>query len=215
MKVLFNPSRKTTPLIPEWRSRLVLGLLLICLLTLVFRAIYLQALNKDFLQQQGQSRYERVIEQSMQRGNIKDRHGEILAVSAPVKSVWIDPKIVREAQATPEQIRQLSDLLEMNTGDIEGRIYSNKRFVYLKRKLPPEKADKIAALNIKGLYFKHEFYRYYPSRELAAHILGFTDVDGRGQEGMELGHQGSDRPYCRRCRADPVTQTGTGCCAVH
>lgn len=189
MKVLFNPSRKTAPLIPEWRSRLVLGLLLICLLTLVSRAIYLQALNKDFLQQQGQSRYERVIEQSMQRGNIKDRHGEILAVSAPVKSVWIDPKIVREAQATPEQIRQLSGLLEMSAGDIEERVYSNKRFVYLKRKLSPEKADKIAALNIKGLYFKHEFYRYYPSRELAAHILGFTDVDGRGQEGMELAWQ--------------------------
>lgn len=189
MKVLFNPSRKTVPLIPEWRSRLVLGLLLICLLTLVSRAIYLQALNKDFLQQQGQSRYERVIEQSMQRGNIKDRHGEILAVSAPVKSVWIDPKIVREAQATPEQIRQLSGLLEMSAGDIEERVYSNKRFVYLKRKLSPEKADKIAALNIKGLYFKHEFYRYYPSRELAAHILGFTDVDGRGQEGMELAWQ--------------------------
>lgn len=189
MKVLFNPSRKTAPLIPEWRSRLVLGLLLICLLTLVSRAIYLQALNKDFLQQQGQSRYERVIEQSMQRGNIKDRHGEILAVSAPVKSVWIDPKIVREAQATPEQIRQLSGLLEMSAGDIKERVYSNKRFVYLKRKLSPEKADKIAALNIKGLYFKHEFYRYYPSRELAAHILGFTDVDGRGQEGMELAWQ--------------------------
>lgn len=189
MRVLFNPTRKTPPLISEKRSYVVLGILLTCLIVLISRAVYLQALNKDFLQQQGQSRYERVIEQSMQRGNIKDRNGEILAVSAPVKSVWIDPKIVRETNITPTQIKQLSDLLEINENAVRERVYSNKRFVYLKRKLPPEKADRIAALNIKGLYFKHEFYRYYPARELAAHILGFTDVDGRGQEGMELAWQ--------------------------
>ncbi len=190
MKILFNPSRKSASAdLPEWRSRLVLGFLLISLAILVARAVYLQALNKDFLQQQGQSRHLRIIEQNSQRGSIKDRNGEILAISAPVKSIWIDPKIVRETKVTPEQIRHLSGLLEMSEAAVQERIRSDKRFVYLKRKLPPEKADRVAALNIKGLYFKHEFYRYYPSRELSAHILGFTDVDGRGQEGMELAWQ--------------------------
>ena len=186
MKVLFNPSRKTTPPVPEWRSRLVLGLLLTCLIILISRSIYLQALNKDFLQQQGQSRHERVIEQNMQRGNIKDRNGEILAVSAPVRSVWIEPQRVN---ATPEQIRQLAGLTGVEEAVIQQRILSGKKFVYLRRQLPPELAEKVAELNIKGVNLKHEFYRYYPARELAAHILGFTDIDGRGQEGMELAWQ--------------------------
>ncbi|MCC6160935.1 MAG: penicillin-binding protein 2, partial [Nitrosomonas sp.] len=187
MKILFNPSRKSATVdLPEWRSRLVLGFLLIFLVVLVVRAVYLQALNKDFLQQQGQSRYLRVIEQNSQRGSIKDRNGEILAISAPVKSVWIDPQTIT---VTPQQIKQLANLLDVNETAIQERINSGKRFVYLKRQVPPERADKVAELNIKGLYLKHEFYRYYPSRELAAHILGFTDVDGRGQEGMELAWQ--------------------------
>lgn len=186
MKVLFNPSRKTTSPVPEWRSRLVLGLLLTCLIILISRSIYLQALNKDFLQQQGQSRHERVIEQNMQRGNIKDRNGEILAVSAPVRSVWIEPQRVN---ATPEQIRQLASLTGVEEAVIQQRILSGKKFVYLRRQLPPELAEKVAELNIKGVNLKHEFYRYYPARELAAHILGFTDIDGRGQEGMELAWQ--------------------------
>ncbi|SFU60144.1 peptidoglycan synthetase FtsI [Nitrosomonas eutropha] len=186
MKVLFNPSRKTTSPVPEWRSRLVLGLLLTCLIVLISRSIYLQALNKDFLQQQGQSRHERVIEQNMQRGNIKDRNGEILAVSAPVRSVWIEPQRVN---ATPEQIRQLAGLTGVEEAVIQQRILSGKKFVYLRRQLPPELAEKVAELNIKGVNLKHEFYRYYPARELAAHILGFTDIDGRGQEGMELAWQ--------------------------
>ena len=186
MKVLFNPSRKTTSPAPEWRSRLVLGLLLTCLIILISRSIYLQALNKDFLQQQGQSRHERVIEQNMQRGNIKDRNGEILAVSAPVRSVWIEPQRVN---ATPEQIRQLAGLTGVEEAVIQQRILSGKKFVYLRRQLPPELAEKVAELNIKGVNLKHEFYRYYPARELAAHILGFTDIDGRGQEGMELAWQ--------------------------
>lgn len=186
MKVLFNPSRKTISPVPEWRSRLVQGLLLTCLIILISRSIYLQALNKDFLQQQGQSRHERVIEQNMQRGNIKDRNGEILAVSAPVRSVWIEPQRVN---ATPEQIRQLASLTGVEEAVIQQRIRSGKKFVYLRRQLPPELAEKVAELNIKGVNLKHEFYRYYPARELAAHILGFTDIDGRGQEGMELAWQ--------------------------
>ncbi len=171
---------------PAWRSRLMLGLLLLGLFILAGRATYLQGLNKDFLQQQGQSRYSRVVEQNAQRGSIKDRHGEILAISAPVKSVWIDPQ---QVDATPEQIRKLAHLIGVSEAVIQKRIHSDKRFMYLKRRLPPEVAASVDRLNIKGVYLKREFYRYYPTRELAAHILGFTDIDGKGQEGVELAWQ--------------------------
>jgi cell division protein FtsI (penicillin-binding protein 3) len=171
---------------PLWRSRLMLGLLLLGLVTLAGRAVYLQGFNKDFLQQQGQSRYSRVIEQNAQRGSIRDRNGEVLAISAPVKSVWINP---RQVHATPEQIKKLSSLTGVSEAEIYKHIDSNKQFRYLRRQLPPEIAASVADLNIKGVYLKREFYRYYPTRELAAHILGFTDIDGRGQEGVELAWQ--------------------------
>lgn len=186
MKILFNLPHKTTSSIVGWRSYLVQILLLIGFGVLVSRAIYLQILNKDFLQQQGQSRYERVVNQNMQRGNIKDRNGKILAVSAPVKSIWLEPHRIN---ATPEQIKQLASLTGVKEATVQKRINSNKKFVYLKRKLPPELAEQVVKLNINGVHLKHEFYRYYPSREQAAHILGFTDIDGRGQEGIELAWQ--------------------------
>lgn len=181
----FN-SRTGSPDFPAWRARLMLALLLSGLVVLAGRATYLQGLNKDFLQQQGQSRYSRIIEQNAQRGSIKDRNGEILAISAPVKSVWIDPQ---QVDATPEQIKQLADLIGVSEAVVRERINSGKRFMYLKRQLPPEMAARVAELNIRGVYLKRELYRYYPTRELAAHILGFTDIDGRGQEGIELAWQ--------------------------
>ncbi|SDY19240.1 penicillin-binding protein 2 [Nitrosomonas sp. Nm58] len=171
--------------LPIWRSRLLIMLLLLGLVALAGRAIYLQGLNKDFLQQQGQSRYSRIVELNAQRGKITDRHGEILAISAPVKSVWADPQKVN---ATPEQLQALAHLIEIDVGDIRKRISDqDKRFVHLRRQLSPEMASGVANLNISGVYLKREFYRYYPTGEVAAHILGFTNIDGKGQEGVELG----------------------------
>ncbi|SDY20344.1 penicillin-binding protein 2 [Nitrosomonas sp. Nm33] len=171
--------------LPLWRSRLLIMLLLLGLVALAGRAIYLQGLNKDFLQQQGQSRYSRIVELNAQRGKITDRHGEILAISAPVKSVWADPQKVN---ATPEQLQALAQLLEMDVADLHKRVLDqDKRFVYLRRQLSPEMASGVANLKIAGVYVKREFYRYYPTGEVAAHILGFTDIDGKGQEGVELG----------------------------
>lgn len=171
--------------LPLGRSRFLIILLLLGLVALAGRAIYLQGLNKEFLQQQGQSRYSRILELNAQRGKITDRHGEILAISAPVKSVWADPQKV---DATPEQLYALAHLLEMDVADIRKRVLDqNKRFVYLRRQLSPEMATGVADLNIPGVHLKREFYRYYPTGEVAAHILGFTDIDGKGQEGMELG----------------------------
>lgn len=171
--------------LPIWRSRLLIMLLLLGLVALAGRAIYLQGLNKDFLQQQGQSRYSRIVELNAQRGKITDRHGEILAISAPVKSVWADPQKVN---ATPEQLQALAHLIEIDVDDIRKRISDqDKRFVHLRRQLSPEMASGVANLNISGVYLKREFYRYYPTGEVAAHILGFTNIDGKGQEGVELG----------------------------
>ena len=172
-------------ILPAWRSRLLVMLLLLGMIVLAVRAIYLQGFNKDFLQQQGQSRYSRVVELNAQRGKITDRHGEVLAISAPVKSVWADPQKV---SVTPEQIQALARLIEMDEEVVRKRLLDQKkRFVYLRRQLPPEMAAGIASLNIAGVYLKREFYRYYPTGEVAAHILGFTDIDGKGQEGVELG----------------------------
>jgi cell division protein FtsI (penicillin-binding protein 3) len=171
--------------LPAWRSRFLVILLLLGLVVLAIRAIYLQGLNKDFLQQQGQSRYSRIVELNAQRGKITDRHGEVLAISAPVKFVWADPQKV---SATPEQVQALARLIEMDEEVVRNRIFDqNKRFVYLRRQLPPEMAAGVARLNIAGVYLKREFYRYYPTGEVAAHILGFTNIDGKGQEGVELG----------------------------
>ena len=179
----------STAVLPAWRSRLVLRVLMFGLVILAGRAVYLQEFNKDFLQQQGELRYSRIVEQSVPRGSIKDRHGEILAISAPVKSIWIDPQRIDMTQQT--QLRILSELLGMSWAAVQERVNSNKRFVYLKRRVSPGLAADIAQLNIKGLYFKQGYYRYYPTRELAAHILGFTDIDDKGQEGMELAWQDS------------------------
>ena len=122
-------------ILPAWRSRLLVILLLLGMIVLAIRAIYLQGLNKDFLQQQGQSRYSRVVELNAQRGKITDRHGEVLAISAPVKSVWADPQKV---SVTPEQIQALARLIEMDEEVVRKRLLDQKkRFVYLRRQLPP------------------------------------------------------------------------------
>ena len=141
--------------LPLWRSRLLIMLLLLGLAVLAGRAIYLQGLNKDFLQQQGQSRYSHIVELNAQRGKITDRYGEILAISAPVKSVWADPQKVN---ATPEQLQALAQLLEMDVTDLRKRVLDqDKRFIYLRRQLSPEMASGVANLKIAGVYLKREF----------------------------------------------------------
>ncbi|MBL8377204.1 MAG: penicillin-binding protein 2 [Burkholderiales bacterium] len=154
---------------------------------LIARAVYLQAFNNDFLQQKGESRYSRVIEISASRGRITDRHGEILASSTPVKSVWAIPDDVK---ASREERRELARHLSMPFEELEARLAdSDREFVYLKRQLPPEVADRIAAMKIPGLYQQREYRRYYPAGEVTAHVLGFTGVDETGQEGIELAFQ--------------------------
>jgi cell division protein FtsI (penicillin-binding protein 3) len=173
--------------LPTWRSRLLLGLFCLAFIGLGARAVWLQGMNKDFLQQKGESRYSRVIEISANRGKITDRNGEILAISTPVKSVWAIPE---DAQPTPTQLARLSALLEMPPQEIRKKLAETDRdFVYIKRQLPPETAEKVTELQIPGLFQSREYRRYYPGGEVMAHMLGFTGVDEAGQEGIELAFQ--------------------------
>ena len=170
--------------LPVWRSRLLLGLLLAWFAALAGRALYLQGLHNDFLQQKGESRYSRVIDLSATRGRIVDRNNEPLAISTPVESVAASPADVSIA---PEQTKRLARLLETDAGEIGKKLADTKReFVYLKRQLPPEEAARVVALGVPGVFLQREYRRYYPAGEVTAHLIGFTDVDGRGQEALEL-----------------------------
>ena len=173
--------------LPPWRSRLLFALLLIGLGALMVRAVYLQGIHNDFLQQKGDARYGRVVAISAHRGMITDRHGEPLAISTPVESVWASPQ---DVEATPQQVKQLARILGMGVEEVKSRLSDTSRdFVYLKRQLPPEQAEKVAGLKIPGVSMSREYRRYYPDAEVAAHLVGFTDVDDNGQEGIELAQQ--------------------------
>jgi len=189
-------------ILPAWRSRLLVVALLLGLLGLAGRAVYLQGMHNGFLQQKGESRYSRVIEMSAHRGMITDRHGEPLAISTPVESVWASPQ---DMDATSTQIKKLANLIGMDAAEVRKRISGPQRdFVYLKRHLPPETAAKVVELNMSGVFLRREFRRYYPAGELTAHMLGFTDVDDNGQEGIELAWQDAlaGKPGSRRVIKD-------------
>jgi cell division protein FtsI (penicillin-binding protein 3) len=167
----------------------VLLLLLAAFGVLAARSLYLQAVRTEFLQEKGEARYSRVLEVPATRGRITDRHGDALAVSTPVRSVWAIPEDVK---ASEPQRRQLAKLLALDARELGRRIEDGSRdFVYLKRQIPPETADQVAALGIPGLYQHREYRRYYPGGDTMAHVIGFTGVDDAGQEGVELAFQKS------------------------
>ena len=165
--------------LPQWRSRVLFVLLLVGLGGLLVRGIYLQGIHNDFLQQKGDARYGRVIDINAHRGMISDRFGEPLAISTPVESIWVSPQ---DVEATPQQIRQLASILGMNLEELKTRMTdSSHDFIYLKRQLPPDQAEKVVKLGIAGVSLKREYRRYYPGGEVTSHLLGFTDVDDNGQ----------------------------------
>ncbi|MCC6535116.1 MAG: penicillin-binding protein 2 [Burkholderiales bacterium] len=172
---------------PIWRARLLLLILIAWMLGLAARAVYLQGLNNDFLQQKGESRYSRVVEISAHRGRITDRHGEPLAISTAVESVWASPG---DFAATPDQLRRLGRLLNVDPDEVTRRVADTRReFVYLRRQLPPEQAARVVELNIPGVFLQREYRRYYPAGEVTSHVIGMTDIDDKGQEGLELAFQ--------------------------
>lgn len=192
--------------LPIWRARIVLFGFIGAFAVLLGRSVWLQAVKTGFLQERGEARYSRVLEVPATRGRILDRRGDALAISTPVKSIWAIPE---DLNASPAQLRQLAQLLEMAPRDLKRKVEDAAReFVYLKRQIPPETAAHIAELGIPGLYQQREFRRYYPGGETMAHVVGFTGVDDVGQEGIELAFQASlaGAPGSRRVIKDRLGQ---------
>lgn len=161
------------------------GALALCGLVLVARAAQLQLIGSDFYQQQGDARFLREIPIPTSRGMISDRNGEPLAVSSPVESIWANPK---ELLLHPERIGELAKALGLPEDVLSERLgqRAGKEFVYLRRHMNPDVARDVVDLGIPGVYSQREFRRFYPHGEVMAHVLGFTNIDDRGQEGLEL-----------------------------
>ncbi|CAG4884108.1 transpeptidase involved in septal peptidoglycan synthesis (penicillin-binding protein 3) [Georgfuchsia toluolica] len=179
----FSNSPVLSQPLPIWRSRLLQLVLLACFVALIGRSLYLQGIHNDFLREKGEARYERVLEISATRGRIMDRHGEMLSMSTPVKSIWAIPD---DARLQPAQVRNLARLLEMDVRELTRKLASDRDFVFIKRQIPPEVADRIVQMKLSGIHQQQEYRRYYPGGEVTAHMLGFTGVDDSGQEGVEL-----------------------------
>lgn len=184
--VTFNHNPLLRRELPVWRSRFVLMALLGCSCALVGRALYLQGVQNEFLQAKGESRYARVLEVPATRGRITDRHGDMLAVSTPVRSIWAIPS---DARLEPGQTRQLAKLLEMDAAELDARLAGGRDFVYLKRQLSPDAADRVSALKLPGIHQQREYRRFYPGGEVMSHVLGFTSLEDKGQEGIELAYE--------------------------
>lgn len=182
--VSFSSSPVLEVKLPVWRSRLVLFFLFAAFVALMVRALWLQGITNEFLQKQGASRYARTLELSATRGKITDRHGQVLASSVPVKAIWASSESVLEAP--PEKVTQLAALLEMSEAELRKKLVSDRQFVYLKRQAEQPLVDKVLALGIAGIKTEKEYKRFYPEGEVMAHVVGFTNVEDKGQEGIEL-----------------------------
>jgi cell division protein FtsI (penicillin-binding protein 3) len=169
---------------PVWRQYLVMGMLFTGLGVIALRVVQIQTVEQSHLQAQGDARYLREIEVLPERGKILDRHGQVLAVSTPVDSLWADPGVFC---ATREQWKPMLKVLDIKSRELlvscERRAEAS--FMYIKRRLPPALAQQVMLLNVPGVEIQREYRRYYPGGPVGAHLLGFTDVDDVGQEGLE------------------------------
>lgn len=189
----FLSNKSLVPLkISRWRFYSVMGVMALLVVVLIGHVASLQVLPNaekgfEFLQGQGESRTLRTETITAYRGVITDRNGEPLAVSTPVTTLWANPKILMRS---PQRFDELARALEVSKADLQSRLtrYANKEFMYLQRQMSPDSAQKIIALDIPGVNSQTEYHRYYPAGDVAAHIVGMTDVDDRGQEGMELAY---------------------------
>jgi len=171
-----------------WRAVAVFGCVALAALGLAARAVELQLFNHDYLARQGDERSLRVAKIAAHRGAITDRNGEPLAISTPVDSVWVNPQ---ELNDNIDQLPKLARALNEDEQTLARRITSNldREFLYLERHMPPEAAARVKALGVPGVYLAREYRRYYPAGEVTGHIVGFTTVDDKGQEGLELGFE--------------------------
>ncbi|MGD2084209.1 MAG: penicillin-binding transpeptidase domain-containing protein, partial [Chromatiales bacterium] len=167
----------------------LLGIMAVACGALVARAVDQQIFETDFLQREGARRHLRVVEMPAHRGMILDRSGEPLAISTPVHSVWANPRELVPDRGT---LAPLAEVLDMGVESLRGLLArrSDRAFVYLKRQVTPAVARAVTALDVPGVGLQREYRRYYPSGEVTAHLVGFTDIDDIGQEGMELAYDG-------------------------
>ncbi len=169
---------------PVWRSKLVVGAIALAFCGLAARAAYIQVIANDFFQRQGEVRFARTLDLPANRGRILDRNGLILASSVPSPSIWAIPE---DVEIDKPKLQQLAKLLEMSVAELSKKLEDeDKTFVWVKRQVDEDVARQIAALNIKGLYQRKEYKRQYPEGESAVHVVGFTNVEDKGQEGVEL-----------------------------
>lgn len=172
---------------PAWRSHFVMVVMALGFVVLVARAAYVQIIGSDFFLRQGEVRFARTIELPGNRGRLLDRNGLILASSVPAASIWAIPEDVNlDDPHTREQLPRLAKLMDMGVGQLRGKLDGDRSFVWLKRQLDWEVGQQIRALRIPGIHQTREYRREYPEGEAAAHIVGFTSVEDKGQEGMEL-----------------------------
>jgi cell division protein FtsI (penicillin-binding protein 3) len=194
-----NLNYATSPLLasktPPWRSRFLVVLVGLAFAVLIGRAVYIQIIGTDFYQQQGEKRYGHVIEVPASRGRIVDRNGQVLATSVPVPSIWAIPK---DFAADTRQRKALAGLLQIKPADLDSKLEGSRNFAWLKRQVDEPLWAEVKALGIKGVHQIGEYRRKYPEGEAAAHIVGFTNIEDKGQEGIELafqeqlqGHDGS------------------------
>ena len=197
MKKLPKPSSvrginyATSPLLasktPSWRSRFIVAAVGLGFAGLLGRAAYIQIVGPEFFQREGEKRYAHTLEVPGTRGRVLDRSGQLLATSVPVPSVWAIPK---DFQASLGQRAKLAALLGMDGAELESRLTSGSAsFAWLRRQIDTDTWTQIQALNIKGLYQSREYRRRYPEGESAAHVVGFTNLEDQGQEGIELAFQ--------------------------
>lgn len=172
-----------------WRFYFVIVVLLVGAGSLLWRLIDLNLLQRNFLLRQSNARILRVVNIPAYRGMITDRFLQPLAISAQVDSIWVNPQLFT---ATPTQVQQLADALRLSTDKLLAKSAKipGREFIYLKRGVSPSETDTIRALNIPGIYFQHEYHRFYPQSDVAAHLVGFTNIDDIGQEGLELAYDG-------------------------
>lgn len=180
-------SYATSPLLasktPPWRSRFVVALVGLAFVGLIGRAVYIQIIGTDFYQKEGEKRFAHTLEVPASRGRIVDRNGLVLATSVPAPSVWAIPK---DFQADAAQRRQLARLLGMPATELEERLGRSRNFTWLARQVDEPVWNEIKALGLPGVHQQREYRRKYPEGEAAAHVVGFTNVEEAGQEGIEL-----------------------------
>ena len=182
--VLYTSSPLLASKTPVWRSKFIVASLALGFAVLAGRAAWVQVISNDFFRRQGEVRFARTLELPANRGRILDRNGLLLATSVPSPSIWAIPE---DVERDVPRLRQLAKLLEMTPAELDKKLADeDKTFVWLKRQVDEPVAQQIAALGIKGIYQRKEYKRQYPEGEAAAHVVGFTNVEDLGQEGVEL-----------------------------